>query len=76
MINRLMLLLFVTNGSEDNNMDDANEYVDEVSSSVFPDDGNDSKVRITIFNFGGQAIFQNVQHLYMPRNSCYVIVST
>ena len=55
-------------------MDDANEYVDEVSSSVFPDDGNDSKVRITIFNFGGQAIFQNVQHLYMPRNSCYVIV--
>ena len=38
----------------------------------YDDYGN--KLRISIWDHGGQEVFRSVQHLYLPRQSCYVVV--
>ena len=53
--------------------DDDTVDVDQMNKKMIIDNSS-SQVRITIFDNGGQPIFRNVQHLYMPRNSCYVLV--
>ena len=38
------------------------------------DDGDGNSLRITVWDYGGQDVFRSIQHLYMPRHGCYVLV--